>query len=103
MRIKAAAVARGYCADVFFSMSSPTSLLARFNAHCQAHTAGPGHARLVLKRDGSTVAWDASKITRAVALAFYDVNSQGGANPPESAPDGSRPPRHREKARRAAK
>ena len=62
-------------------MSSPTSLLARFNAHCHTHATGPGLERLVLKRDGSSVAWDASKITRAVALAFYDVKNHGSPNP----------------------
>jgi hypothetical protein len=33
--------------------------------------------RLMVKRDGSTVAFDASKITRAVALAFRDAKRAG--------------------------
>lgn len=34
-----------------------------------------------MKRDGSTVPWDSSKITRAVALAFYEVKHNGAPNP----------------------
>ncbi|MCC6415450.1 MAG: recombinase [Opitutaceae bacterium] len=37
--------------------------------------------RLVVKRDGSTVAWDTGKVARAIALAFYDVGHDGAANP----------------------
>ncbi|MEX2380975.1 MAG: ATP cone domain-containing protein [Opitutales bacterium] len=37
--------------------------------------------RQVIKRDARTVPWDASKITRAIALAFYDVRHSGAANP----------------------
>ena len=37
--------------------------------------------RLVVKRDGSTVAWDTGKVARAIALAFYDVLHDGTPNP----------------------
>lgn len=61
-------------------MSAATSLLARFTAH--HHSSAPADAaRLVVKRDGTTVPWDASKITRAIALAFHDVLHHGAPNP----------------------
>ncbi len=41
----------------------------------------PAADRQVVKRDGQTVPWDESKITRAIALAFYDVHHNGAANP----------------------
>jgi ribonucleoside-diphosphate reductase alpha chain len=59
-------------------MSAATSLLARFTARDRASENTP---RLVVKRDGSTVPWDASKIIRAVALAFHDVQFHGAPNP----------------------
>lgn len=37
--------------------------------------------RQIQKRDGRAVFWDAAKITRAIALAFYTVRHNGGANP----------------------
>jgi ribonucleoside-diphosphate reductase alpha chain len=36
---------------------------------------------LVVKRDGRLVSWDTAKITRAIALAFRDVQTNGAANP----------------------
>ncbi|MBI2516244.1 MAG: recombinase [Opitutae bacterium] len=56
------------------------SLLARFNPHSAPLVIAPADRRVV-KRDGSTVPWDAEKITRAIALAFYDVKHDGAANP----------------------
>lgn len=56
------------------------SLLARFNPHAAPTIIAPADRRVV-KRDGSTVPWDAEKITRAIALAFYDVKHDGAANP----------------------
>lgn len=41
----------------------------------------PPAERRVIKRDGSTVAWDATRITRAVALAFYEVDRGTTQNP----------------------
>ncbi len=41
----------------------------------------PEADRQVAKRDGTVVPWDAAKITRAIALAFYDVRHEGGPNP----------------------
>lgn len=41
----------------------------------------PPSARSVIKRDGSTVAWDAAKINRAIALAFYEVQHGNTPNP----------------------
>lgn len=43
--------------------------------------------RCVIKRDGRVVPWDASRITRAVALAFYDVKHHGAPNPARDDPD----------------
>jgi ribonucleoside-diphosphate reductase alpha chain len=57
-----------------------TSLLARFNPHSTPAAIAPADRRVV-KRDGSTVPWNAEKITRAIALAFYDVQHEGAANP----------------------
>src|SRR5690625_4155487 len=37
--------------------------------------------REVVKRDGRTLPWDAAKITRAIALAFYNVRHNGALNP----------------------
>ncbi len=55
--------------------ASASTVLRRFNPP----TAPREH--LVLKRDGRMVPWDAVKITRAIALAFHDVQTGGGANP----------------------
>ena len=35
----------------------------------------------VVKRSGERVPWDATRITRAVCLAFYEVQFQGKENP----------------------
>ncbi len=40
----------------------------------------PGDRR-VIKRNGQSVPWDAAKITRAIALAFYDTRHAGAPNP----------------------
>src|SRR5690554_6794735 len=37
--------------------------------------------RQVLKRDGSIAAWDSSRITRAIALAYYQVAHDTSENP----------------------
>ena len=42
--------------------------------------------RCVIKRDGTLVPWDAAKITRAVALAFREVQQGGAANPDRDNP-----------------
>ena len=57
------------------------ALLARFNPKQATALAIPPAERRVIKRDGSTVAWDAAKVTRAIALAFYDVGHDGAPNP----------------------
>jgi ribonucleoside-triphosphate reductase len=62
-------------------VSSPTSLLAKFTSRHHAPAAAPDEIHLVVKRDGAAVRWDSSKITRAVALAFFDVRHGGSANP----------------------
>ncbi len=62
-------------------MPSPASLLNRFKLRHQDSDSSLATPRLVVKRDGSTVLWDASKITRAVALAFHEVKHDGAANP----------------------
>lgn len=41
----------------------------------------PAGKREVIKRDGSAVPWDVSKITRAISLAFYSVRNKDAANP----------------------
>lgn len=47
-----------------------------------AHDSGsPEAPHGVVKRDGSRMAWDPSKVTRAVALAFHDVQTGGATNP----------------------
>jgi ribonucleoside-triphosphate reductase len=60
--------------------TSPT-LLAKFSSRHHSSESHPSLPRFVLKRDGTTVPWDPSKITRAVALAFYDVQHDGAPNP----------------------
>ena len=52
-----------------------SSLLRRFSPPSATRE------RLVVKRDGRLVAWDPAKITRAIALAFYDVEHDGAPNP----------------------
>lgn len=61
-------------------MSAVTSLLAKFTTRHAAPESSAAPARLVVKRDGTTVPWDTSKITRAVALAFHDVQHGGAPN-----------------------
>ena len=57
-------------------IASPASaLLRRF-----APPAAP-RERLVVKRDGRLVSWDGAKITRAIALAYFDHKTNGGPNP----------------------
>ncbi len=56
-------------------------LLARINPSSAPVAAIPPEERRVIKRDGTTVPWDSGKITRAVALAFYDVGHDGAPNP----------------------
>lgn len=41
----------------------------------------PPSARMAVKRDGTRVPFDHNKITRAVALAFHEVLTDGGPNP----------------------
>jgi ribonucleoside-diphosphate reductase alpha chain len=56
--------------------ASPASaLLRRF-----APPSAP-REHLVVKRDGRLVSWDTAKITRAIALAFHDVQTNGAPNP----------------------
>lgn len=61
-------------------MSAAISLLEKFTMRPHAADSVSTSVRRVVKRDGTTVPWDASKITRAVALAFHDVQHQGAAN-----------------------
>lgn len=42
--------------------------------------------RRVIKRDGREVAWDSSRIERAVARAFFDVRQRGAPNPDRNDP-----------------
>lgn len=51
-----------------------SALLRRFSPPTAVHD------RLVIKRDGRLVPWDASKITRAIALAYHDVQTNGAPN-----------------------
>ena len=47
-----------------------------------AHDSGGTAAvRQVVKRDGTRMPWDPAKVTRAVALAFHDVLTNGAPNP----------------------
>jgi len=55
--------------------SHASALLRRF-----APPSAP-REHLVVKRDGRLVSWDTAKITRAIALAFHDVQSNGTPNP----------------------
>lgn len=56
------------------------TLLARFNSRHSAHAIAPADRRVV-KRDGTTVPWDTAKVTRAVALAFFEVRNGTAENP----------------------
>jgi hypothetical protein len=62
-------------------VSSNNSPLARFTSRHSVSETEVRHERLVIKRDGSAFPWDVSKITRAVALAFYDAKHAGAPNP----------------------
>jgi ribonucleoside-triphosphate reductase len=62
-------------------MHSPASILTRLNLRHSASENSTAAIRLVVKRDGSKVPWDSSKITRAVALAFYEVKHEAAPNP----------------------
>jgi ribonucleoside-triphosphate reductase len=46
----------------------------------------PAAARCVVKRDGTRVPWNAAKITRAVSLAFYEVQHGSTDNPDRDNP-----------------
>lgn len=46
-----------------------------------AQPVSPLLGRQVLKRDGSIAAWDSSRITRAIALAYYQVAHDTSENP----------------------
>ena len=71
-----------------FPTMAPISapVVPRFNPRSAATAAIAPAARCVVKRDGTTVPWDAEKITRAIALAFYEVRHDGAANPYRDAP-----------------
>ncbi len=60
-------------------MSSAT-LLSKFTSRHAVTAIAPAD-RQVVKRDGSTVPWDAAKVARAVALAFYEVRHGTTDNP----------------------
>jgi len=62
-------------------MSAAHTLLTKFTSRNQAVVAIPLAARLVVKRDGTTVPWNADKITRAIALAFYELSHGSTENP----------------------
>ena len=59
---------------------STASLLARFNLRSAPSLAIAPADRCVFKRDGTTVPWDRAKITRAIALAFREVQQGHPAN-----------------------
>lgn len=60
-------------------MSSAT-LLSRFTSRHAVTAIAPADRRVV-KRDGSTLPWDTAKVTRAVALAFFEVRHGTTDNP----------------------
>ncbi|MBA4137252.1 MAG: recombinase, partial [Opitutus sp.] len=60
-------------------MTVPT-LLSRLN-HRHARPAIAPADRRIVKRDGTTVPWDNDKVTRAVALAFFEVKRGTTENP----------------------
>ena len=68
------------------SFSSPTDILlpglfGRPKNEGLLNRAIPQDARMVVKRDGTRARFDLNKITRAVALAFYEVATKGADNP----------------------
>ena len=76
MRVKDVSSPFAYDRGVSFAHSLPASITPRQLPHEPESSA----QRLVIKRDGSAVPWDASKITRAIALAFYDVRHNSATN-----------------------
>ena len=65
---------------------STASLLAKFNPRSAPSLAIAPADRCVFKRDGTTVPWDAAKITRAIALAFHEVQHGYAENPARDNP-----------------
>lgn len=65
-------------------MSSAT-LLSRFTSRNHVSVIAPADRRVV-KRDGSTVPWDTVKVTRAIALAFFEVRHGTSDNPRRAEP-----------------
>lgn len=61
--------------------STASALLRRFSPPSAPRE------RLVVKRDGRLVAWDTSKITRAIALAYYEVKTGSNQNPERDDPN----------------
>ncbi len=57
------------------------AFLAKFNPRQSSSVAIAPADRCVIKRDGTTMPWDPAKITRAIALAFYEVKQGNSANP----------------------
>lgn len=57
-----------------------STLLSRFNTRQTRPAITPAERRVV-KRDGTTVAWDPAKVARAVALAFFEVRHAAADNP----------------------
>ena len=62
-------------------MSDSHTLLTKFTTRNQPAAAIAPPDRRVIKRDGTTVPWDADKMTRAIALAYYEVRHQTTNNP----------------------
>ena len=60
---------------------STATLLAKFHPRPSAPPAIAPADRSVVKRDGTTVPWDAAKVARAVALAFFEVQHGTTENP----------------------
>ncbi len=57
------------------------SILAKVHPRPNSFAAIAAADRCVRKRDGTTVAWDAAKVARAVALAFFEVKHGTNENP----------------------
>lgn len=66
----------------------PPAILSAPARYRQRSTAlaTPPIARQVIKRDGNSVPWDEKKITRAIALAFYEVQHGSRINPHRTDP-----------------
>ncbi|MDI1336563.1 MAG: ATP cone domain-containing protein [Lacunisphaera sp.] len=60
---------------------STASLLAKFNPRSAPSLAIAKADRCVFKRDGTTVPWDDAKVTRAIALAYWEVQHDNADNP----------------------